>query len=281
MSIINKTDTYMKLQDLTGIVVDYQPTQFKFEKYQLPGFIIDKARGEMFEAEELLAIILDYSREAENWIAVELRKFDEDVQHSYFNLQEKNIKLFDREHMRTRCETFEANTILIDNETMKEGKETFARFTVFHEDGHFCMHPRVFRINQEQMTLFDFMEPQAPRSVICCRKTNIEDRKQKLVTEEDFREHQANVFAAAITMPRRIFTEIAIDGIRQMGCKEDYYVLPTLRETDYDECADSLASYMGHKFNVSKTAARVQLRKYGLIKTSMEEFQESRQGRLF
>ncbi|MBQ9554471.1 hypothetical protein IJU97_06110 [bacterium] len=86
----------MKLQDLTGIVVDYQPTQFKFEKYQLPGFIIDKARGEMFEAEELLAIILDYSREAENWIAVELRKFDEDVQHSYFNLQEKNIKLFDR-----------------------------------------------------------------------------------------------------------------------------------------------------------------------------------------
>ena len=193
----------------------------------------------------------------------------------------ENIKLFDREHMRTRCETFEANTILIDNETMKEGKETFARFTVFHEDGHFCMHPRVFRINQDQMSLFDFMEPQTPKSVICCRKATIEDRKTKLVTQEDFREHQANVFAAAITMPKRIFTEVAIDGIRQMGCKEDYYVLPTLRETDYDECADSLASYMGHKFNVSKTAARVQLRKYGLIKTSMEEFQESRQGSLF
>ena len=60
------------------------------------------------------------------------------------------------------------------------------------------------------MSLFDFMNPDMPKSVICCRKTNIEDRKNKLVTQEDFREHQANVFAAAITMPRRIFTDIAI-----------------------------------------------------------------------
>lgn len=193
----------------------------------------------------------------------------------------ENIKLFDREHMRTKCETFEPNTILIDNETMKEGRETFARFTVFHEDGHLCMHPRVFREDPQQMSMFDFMEPAAPKSVICCRKNNIEDRKTKLVTQEDFREHQANVFAAAITMPKKIFTEIGIAAIRQMGCDDDYYVLPTLHESDYDECADSLAAYMGRRFNVSKSAARVQLRKYGLIKTSWEEFQERRQSRLF
>lgn len=89
------------------------------------------------------------------------------------------------------------------------------------------------------------------------------------------------MFAAAITMPRKIFTEIGIDAIRQMGCEDDYYVLPTLHESNYDECADSLAAYMGRRFNVSKSAARVQLRKYGLIKTSWEEFQERRQSRLF
>lgn len=193
----------------------------------------------------------------------------------------ENIKLFDREHLRTRCETFEPNTILIDNETMKEGRETFARFTVFHEDGHLCMHPAVFRINPQQMTIFDMIEQDTPKSVICCRKNNIEEKRHKLVTQEDFREHQANTFAGAITMPKRIFTEIAVRAIRQMGCADDYYVLPTLRETDYDECADSLASYMGRRFNVSKSAARVQLRKYGLIKTSWEEFQERSQQRAF
>ena len=193
----------------------------------------------------------------------------------------ENIKLFDRDNMRTRCETFEPNTILIDNETMKEGRETFARFTVFHEDGHLCMHPRVFRINPQQMSIFDYLEPAVSKSVICCRKTNIEDRKNKLVTQEDFREHQANVFAAAITMPKKIFMEIGINAIRQMGCEDDYYILPTLRETDYDECADSLATYMGHRFNVSKSAARVQLRKYGLIRTSYEVFQASNQSCLF
>lgn len=172
-----------------------------------------------------------------------------------------------------------ADTILIDNETMKEGRETFARFTVFHEDGHLCMHPRVFRTDPNQMSLFDFMEPSAAKSVICCRKTNIEDRRSKLATQEDFREHQANAFAAAITMPKKIFTEIAISAIRQMGCPDDYYVLPTLREGDYDECADSLAVYMGRRFNVSKSAARVQLRKYGLIKTSWEGFEANRQRR--
>lgn len=191
----------------------------------------------------------------------------------------EKIRLFDKENLRTRCEIYDANTILIDNGTMKEGRETFARFTVLHEDGHLCMHPSVFRNCPGQMNIFDIVRSEEPRNVICCRKVNVEEYGSKLVTQEDFREHQANVFAAAVAMPKRIFIKIATDAIKKMGCSEGYYVLPTLRGSDYDACADSLVTYMGQKFNVSKSAARLQLRKYRLIRTSWEEYELNKQRR--
>lgn len=188
----------------------------------------------------------------------------------------EHIKLFDRDNMCTRVETFDANTILIDNSTMQKGKESFARFTILHEGGHICLHPSVFRRQDGQMSMFDLL-PAEGSNVICCRNTSIDRRQRKLKTQEDFREHQANTFAAAIAMPRRVFMEIAGKALRQMGCKEGYYLLPTLHEDDYDPCADSLAEYMGNVFKVSKSAARVQLRKLKLIKTQWEEYTERQQ----
>ena len=181
--------------------------------------------------------------------------------------KEEKIRIFDRENLCTRMETFEGGTILIDNETMEEGHEAFARFTILHEGGHFCLHPSVFQNRNRGM---NHIECGIPFSAICCRKSGIEEKRTELKTQEDFREHQANVFAAAIAMPGKVFTEIARDALLQMGCEEGFYELPTLRETDYDECADSLYSYMANKFRVSKSAARVQLRKKGLVLTTWE-----------
>ena len=83
----------MELQDLTGFVVDYSPTQLKFKKYQLPRFIVDENGNENFEAEELLAIVLDESRKAGKWVPTDQRKFDENVQRNYFEYQERNRKI--------------------------------------------------------------------------------------------------------------------------------------------------------------------------------------------
>jgi len=80
----------MKLQDLTGFVVDYLPTQLKFKKYQLPGYIVDENGVENFEAEELLAIILDDSRKAGEWVPTDHRKFTEDIQRMYFEYEKRN-----------------------------------------------------------------------------------------------------------------------------------------------------------------------------------------------
>ncbi len=187
--------------------------------------------------------------------------------------QEEKIRIFDRENLCTRVELFPGGTILIDNETMEEGHEAFARFTVLHEDGHFCLHPSVFLNCNRRI---NFTEPGVPFQAICCRKSGIETERRMLQTQAEFREHQASVFAAAVAMPKMLFTEIAMDALRQMGCDEDFYELPTLRETDYDECADSLYAYMAHKFRVSKSAARVQLRKYGLVLTTWEAMKARR-----
>jgi hypothetical protein len=87
----------MKLSDLTGIVTDYSPVTLKFQKYQLPGYIKDSEGNELFEAEELLALVIDYSRQAGEWIAVNQREFDEAVQRMYFDYQERNRRIMENE----------------------------------------------------------------------------------------------------------------------------------------------------------------------------------------
>jgi hypothetical protein len=71
-----------------------------------------------------------------------------------------------------------------------------------HEGGHLWLHPGVFTEpdNSGQLSLFKDEEPKI-RQVVCCRHNNIESfgRKKVLKTAEDFREHQADYFASAIT----------------------------------------------------------------------------------
>ena len=187
---------------------------------------------------------------------------------------DENIRVFDRENLCTRMVPVQGQTILIDNSTMDEGKEEFARFTELHEGGHFCMHQGVFRNTDGQMNIFDFIPQQTGSNVVCCRRSELEGaHRGGLKTSEDWREHQANTFAAAIAMPRRIFDRIAEETIIKMGCPEGVYILPTLRETDYDPCFDSLAAFLGRKFKVSKSAAKVQLRKHKLVIMSYEAMQ--------
>ena len=79
----------MKIEEITGLVVEYSPDQLKFKNYELPNFIVDQSGKEMVEAEELLAWILDYSRREKKWVAVEQRQINDSVQKGYSDYQEK------------------------------------------------------------------------------------------------------------------------------------------------------------------------------------------------
>ena len=114
----------------------------------------------------------------------------------------EHLKVFDRENMRIKAEKLNRRTIVIDNYVMQKGKEGLGLFTGLHEGGHLWLHPGVFTEpdNSGQLSLFKDEEPKI-RQVVCCRHNNIESfgRKKVLKTAEDFREHQADYFASAIT----------------------------------------------------------------------------------
>ena len=115
----------------------------------------------------------------------------------------------------------DVGTILIDNATMQDGKEGFAQFTHLHESGHFLIHPTIYCNLNNQLTLFNFgMGSKLGSHVVTCKRSSIgsqnEDRS-RLVTQEDFQEHQANTFAVAIAMPRQTFILYAQGMIRRSG----------------------------------------------------------------
>ena len=84
----------MRVSQIAGFVVDYPPELLEFKNYQLPNFILKDGK-EFIEAEELLAWILDYSRKKKEWLAIEQRAINDDVQKAYFEYNEKLKKTAD------------------------------------------------------------------------------------------------------------------------------------------------------------------------------------------
>ena len=180
------------------------------------------------------------------------------------------VRVFDRENKTVKSIAVKANTILLDNATLADGMEGFADFTVLHESGHLCLHQAVYRRAANQCSLFDEMDA-FPRSVVCCRKNVLDGgRRVRLVTEEDHREHQANVFAAALSMPRPTFIPVAQDIIRSLGFKDGICVVPSEMGWDYDFADIALIERLVEIFGRSKTATRIQLQRYGLMMDDKE-----------
>ena len=168
-----------------------------------------------------------------------------------------HVKVFDRDRMSTRWILAEAGSILIDNQTMEEGKEGFALFTQMHEAGHLLMHQGVFRMER----------PIAARC-IACRKNGIGEHREHLETQEDFREHQADTFAAALTMPEKPFLKLAREVMKEYDLGKDtdgIIVLNTYQRFTPSFPRKRLIRALSEAFGVSRSAAEVQLWKYGLI----------------
>lgn len=188
------------------------------------------------------------------------------------------ILVFDREANCIRPIKVDANTILIDNSTMEDGKEGFAAFTVLHEGGHLCLHPAVYRRIGGQLSFFD--DHKDGDHVVCCRRSSLEGgcaRRSKLTTQEDFREHQANVFAAAVAMPRQTFIPAAQDLIRKCGFRDGIYVTPEIMDWDYTLGISAIEETLSALFGVSKSAANVQMRRLGLLMTEREYMEQHSQ----
>jgi hypothetical protein len=173
------------------------------------------------------------------------------------------LRVFDRERKCIREIAVSPRTVILDNSIMADDKKGLCSFTVLHEGGHLFIHPEVYtRPDTDQISLFDGMT--STSRVVCCRRNTIESgvTGSATWTEEDFREHHANVFAAAIAMPKRTFIPYVRDVIRAHGFKAGYIVAGDWEVDDFD--VPCIASEVAKTYGVSKSAALVNMKKRGL-----------------
>lgn len=172
---------------------------------------------------------------------------------------ETRVKVFDREHMCTKYITVPPNTIIIDNSVMEPGKEALANFTVLHEGGHFCMHRDVFEDGMRRSDPPEF----------CSRKKTGSARK-RLRTQEDFREHQADVFAAAVALPADTLVPCATQMIRCMGFPDGVFVTGHKYDRRKKPELDRLIGNLADTCGVSRSAVKIRLQRLGLLQDRLE-----------
>lgn len=173
------------------------------------------------------------------------------------------LKIFNKEDMCISSITVCSGTVIIDNSVMEEGKEGLALFTGLHEGGHVLIHPGVYSSGcPGQMNLFS--EELSP--IVCCRKGSIESsgtfRKKR--TPEEWREHHADYFAAAISMPKPVFIPVARNLMREHNIYKDHITYGVDDDMDYI-AHDLIPESLSEVFGVSKTAAFIKLKKCELV----------------
>lgn len=170
-----------------------------------------------------------------------------------------------REDDRDVDKLFPAGAIIIDQGLMM-WENGYSQFTICHEGGHFCMHYPAF-CGQDILAARSVMDR------IMCRSTVLETDKQenRKWTDRDFMEHQANVYAAAVLMPRPTFVPFVMELNRKAGHKDGIFMRPSIDPfyqyrhwyTNLEEIGKTIAETYG----VSESAAFVHMKRCGLIRT--------------
>lgn len=159
-----------------------------------------------------------------------------------------------------------ANTIVIHEDTACDDKlHRFMRFTILHECGHAWMHANVYR--RKSLSLFGASE--INKQMVKCFRSYLTCSKRSLVTEEDFREHQANVFAAAIAMPRATFVPYAKRLLRQYGLDGRYSSQYVGDSKTFQDTYNIFLSNLAKAYDVSCQSVDIKLHKLGLVKSEI------------
>jgi len=161
------------------------------------------------------------------------------------------VKVFNREKNCISNIPVRGNTVILDNYVIESGREKLAKFTGLHEAGHLLIHYGVYSV---------FKAGQ-----ICCRRENIEGYGKPIETPEQWIEHQANYFAAAVAMPNATFNPLVGNFLRENGL---WKTIILGVDDDLDLLAkDLLPEYIAEIYDVSKQTAFIKLKSNGFIST--------------
>ena len=116
----------------------------------------------------------------------------------------------------------------------------------------------------------------AARSVmdkIMCRSTMLENDRpeERKWTDRDFMEHQANVYAAAVLMPRQTFVPFVKELNRKAGHSDGIFVRPSIdpfyQYRHWFVFLEEIGQKIAETYGVSESAAYVHMKRCGLIRT--------------
>ena len=159
---------------------------------------------------------------------------------------------------------FPAGSIIIDSYVMRR-EDGFSQFTICHEAGHFCMHYPAFS-GQEILAARSVMDK------IMCRSNAIgnDRRDNRKWTDRDFMEHQANVYAAAVLMPRPSFVPFVMELNRKAGYKDGIFLRPRIdpfyQYRHWYTYLEEIGAKIAETYGVSESAAFVHMKRCGLIR---------------
>ena len=178
------------------------------------------------------------------------------------------LKVFDKENKCTGHVFIQPRTVVIDNIVTKPGMEGLALFSGLHEGGHITMHGHIYADRKNYAGEFKPDENISVSPVVCCRRDSIEKfgktNGKKLRTAKEWREHQANYFAAAMAMPNATFKPFVNQLMRENGYYRSSIILG--QDGDWDILADEiLPDAISEVYGVSKHAARIKLKTCGFV----------------
>lgn len=187
------------------------------------------------------------------------------------------VAVFDREYNRVKEILVDPDTIILDNSVLDSKYPGFAEFTEMHEAGHFQMHPDVYKRSEDQIDFFSLglMERSNTVNGVMCKRSLIGRTDVTLVTDEDFREHQANTYAASMLMPRRTFIPHVYEQNLIDGYGSGIHVIMPGYDAEGEAKLKKLIARTARLYGVSKSAVRVNMEKYGLL-TTARDFTQAR-----
>jgi len=184
--------------------------------------------------------------------------------------KEDKIKVFDKEEGIIRDIVIPARSIVLNNIIAEPPEmEAVARFSGMHEGGHSTMQWHVFTGETFDGDPFDpDYDWQEIDPIVCCHRENIESNEnlKKDRTAKEWREHHADYFAGAITMPNATFIPFINNLLRYHNYYKGYITMG--RDEDWDILAhDILPDAINETYGVSKQAARIKLRTSGFVRS--------------
>lgn len=156
--------------------------------------------------------------------------------------------------------SIELNSGEIVFDTQLEDQPQRLLFTAFHEAGHWMLQSDYYfskNISRNQISIFGDEQ----KFIKCCRKADIEmiEKKHKReLTPEEHLEHQANVFSAAILLPKKLLIKL----IPKLQKKYSFIKCKNIEELEKQKDAKwKIENEISILFGVSHQVAQIRLEK--------------------